>query len=732
MGNKQAKPALWGGIECTINRVNNDFLDQLELGGFYEHPEWINAIAALDVKVIRFPVLWEKHQPALDKPIDWKFSERQLDTLNKHGITPIAGLLHHGSGPLFTNLSDANFPRLFSEYASQVANRFPWIKYYTPVNEPLTTARFSGLYGLWYPHKKNDAAFIKMLLNELKATVLAMNKIREVNPQAQLVQTEDLGKTYSTPLLSYQAEFENHRRWLTFDILSGRVNKMHPLWNYFMRLGTDENALQFFIDNPCPPDIIGVNHYLTSERFLDERTERYAQHLVGGNSLHNYADTEAVRVRIAEQHGIKVLLKEIWDRYHIPLAITEVHLHCTREEQLRWLKEVYDTAATLNNEGIHIMAVTSWAMLGSFGWNTLLTCKREDCDYETGAFDISNGFARPTALSGLIKDLVHHRVPATKVLEQTGWWKRSSSFVKGAEEKDQPRNSSTGQPIVILGKTGVLGDACSRICTERNLYHQLLGRQDADICNSEQLEAMVHRYQPWCIINAAGFAKADDAENNPELCYRENYLGPQKLAILSEKHKIKLVNFSTDLVFDGKKKDPYDEDDPPDAVNVFGHSKQLAEIFCKNVNPSSLIIRTSAFFLPWNKYNFVYSMLSKLAAGEKPVVADDINISPTYVPHLVHAMLDLVIDNEQGIWHLTNNTGLSWYQFACRIAERAGFNPGHIKPGYNLKTAAMRPPNSMLTSKKYKLLPDLNKAIEQYLSCSAIPLRANIAAKKTA
>ncbi len=263
------------------------------------------------------------------------------------------------------------------------------IKYYTPINEPLTTARFSGLYGFWYPHKKNDVSFIRMLLNQLKATVLAMVEIRKVNPGAQFIQTEDLGKTYSTALLSYQAAFENNRRWLTYDILCGKFNETHPLWNYFSRLGIEKETLQFFIDHPCVPDIIGVNHYITSERWLDENIENYPPQFIGGNGIHQYVDVEAVRVHMDELHGIRILLQEIWNRYKIPIAITEVHLHCTREEQLRWFKEVYDTVIKLRNNGVDIIAVTAWALFGSFGWSKLLTCSYDECEYETGAFDIS-------------------------------------------------------------------------------------------------------------------------------------------------------------------------------------------------------------------------------------------------------------------------------------------------------------------------------------------------------
>ena len=135
----------------------------------------------------------------------------------------------------FTDLLDKDFPVKLAAYAAQVAAKFPWVTYYTPVNEPLTTARFSGLYGFWYPHHTNEKSFVEMLLNQVKAIVLAMQAIRKINPEAQLVQTEDLSKIHSTTLLQYQAHFENERRWLTYDLLCGKMNRQHFFWDYFIQ-----------------------------------------------------------------------------------------------------------------------------------------------------------------------------------------------------------------------------------------------------------------------------------------------------------------------------------------------------------------------------------------------------------------------------------------------------------------------------------------------------------------
>ncbi len=707
-------PEIWGGIECTINRLEGRYLDQLAFAGIYDNPSYLDAVPDLGIKKIRFPILWEKHQPSQSTKIDWSWTEARIEELRSNNIEPIAGLLHHGSGPTFTNLLKDDFPELFAEYAYKVAVKFPWIKYYTPVNEPLTTARFSGLYGFWYPHKKNDVSFLNILLNELKASVLAMQQIRKINPAAKFVQTEDLGKTYSTPLLSYQANFENNRRWLTFDLLCGNFTQAHPLWDHAIRLGIKKEKLQFFIDNPCPPDIIGVNHYITSERFLDENIHDYPATSEGGNGLHQYADVEAIRVQVAEPNGLEHLLNEIWERYKIPVAITEAHLNCTREEQLRWFNHVYDIACKLKNEGVEMIAVTSWALFGSFGWNKLLT--DESCEYEAGAFDISAGYARPTALALLIKSFNQQVNINKNLLTLPGWWQLNSRFYKQNGSKKEATRFQPKQPVIIIGKTGTLGKAFSKICTERNIPHFLLGRDKADICDETCLKDMIASYRPWAIINAAGYVKVDEAENNKDACYKANYLGADMLAKICGQTGIKLMSFSSDLVFDGNKHHPYIETDLSNPLNTYGQSKQMAEMSTFENNPGALLIRTAAFFSPWDEYNFVHQLLRTLQAGNDFTVPNDIVISPTYVPHLVQASLDLLIDDAAGIWHLANKDCLTWYGFAKKIIRYTALNDEMLVAGYNMPTDAKSPAFSALGSSKYNLMPSLDEAINHYFS----------------
>ncbi|HVF70950.1 MAG TPA: family 1 glycosylhydrolase [Chthoniobacterales bacterium] len=413
---------LWGGVECSINRVRDRFFNQLERNGHWQRPDDLERFRRLGLSTLRFPLLWESVAREASGDLDWSWPDDRLAEARELGIRPIAGLLHHGSGPLGTDLLDPEFPRKFAGYAGEVARRYPWIDAYTPINEPLTTARFSALYGHWYPHQRDDQSFARALLNQCRATVLAMRAIREVNPTAELIQTDDLGKTYSTRALSYQADFENDRRWITWDLLSGKVDRSHPLRSYFKWAGIPTAELDIFLEEPCPPDILGLNHYVTSERFLDENISAYPPESHGRNGRVSYADIAAVRSTAVEVAGPEKLLIEAWERYHIPIAITEAHLGCTVDEQLRWFMDIWNAAGAARANGADVRAVTVWALLGSFDWDNLVT--RDNGHYEPGVFDLRGGGPRPTLLAEMVRQLAAAGAYDHPLLATAGWWHR--------------------------------------------------------------------------------------------------------------------------------------------------------------------------------------------------------------------------------------------------------------------------------------------------------------------
>src|SRR6185295_16571948 len=204
----------------------------------------------------------------------------------------------------------------------------------------------------------------------------------------------------------------------------------------------------------------------------------------GGNGRHAYADVEAVRVCAEGIAGPKAIIKEAWRRYHLQLAITEAHLGCTREEQLRWLNEVWNAALESRAENVDVRAVTAWAAFGAYDWNTLLTSNSGS--YEPGIFDLRSPAPRETALATMIKELASGKEGSHPTLDAPGWWHRLERICYPAVSRRDSRVSSSvrqvkrsgeaSRPLLITGGAGTLGQAFARICERRGLAYQLLPR----------------------------------------------------------------------------------------------------------------------------------------------------------------------------------------------------------------------------------------------------------------
>jgi dTDP-4-dehydrorhamnose reductase len=739
------RPEVWAGVECTVNRVGERFYDQLARNGHHQRGDDIERLAALGVRALRFPLLWERTAPD-GVHADWSWSDERLARLRALGVRPIVTLLHHGSGPRDTSLIDPAFPERFAAYARSAAERYPWIEDWTPINEPLTTARFSALYGVWYPHARDDRSFALAFVHQMRAIALAMRAIREVIPTARLVQTEDLGKTHATRALAQQAWFENERRWATADLLTGRLAPGDAMWRFLVENGgIAPRVLHGFRDAPCPPDVMGINHYLTSERFLDRRLSRYPAHTHGGNGAHRYADVEAVRVLADGIDGPEALLREAWDRHRLPLAVTEVHLACTREQQLRWFASVWGAAVRLRAQGVDLRAVTAWAAFGSYDWNSLLT--RDVGHYEPGLFDVRAPEPRPTALATMVRDLATHGRCDHPALAGAGWWQQPERLTYPPVRRPAPtaldrRSSTTAlprvslreepaeapRPVLITGARGTLGRAFARACELRGLAHVALGRAELDVTDARAVDAALATHRAWAVVNCAGFVRVDDAEREREACWRENVTGPMSLARACAERGVQLATFSSDLVFGESVGEPrpFVEHDPVAPRNVYGASKAEAEAGVLRLMPESLVVRTSAFFGPWDEWNFLTIALRELAAGRSFSALADVTVSPTYVPELADATLDLLVDGERGLWHLASAGALTWLDFARLGAERAGVDASRLVPLAleDARLAAVRPHWSVLGSARGPLLDAVENAICHYLAARGAPVPA--------
>lgn len=424
-----AGPELWGGVECTMNRVRGRYFDQLARSGHRKRYEAdLRCFADLGLKTLRVGMQWEHHE----RTGSWADWDRMLSAMTELRMRPIAGLLHHGSGPPSTDLLDPQFAEKFAAYALEVARRYPHVLDWTPINEPQTTGRFACMYGYWYPHHRSMQSYVRALLNQMRGVVLAMRAIRSVQPAARLIHTEDGGITYASPQLEDYREEREHRRWLGTDLLCGRVDHAHPLFMFLREHGAGERELCWFAENPCPPSILGINYYVTSDRFLDDRLELHPDRGGGDTGSEPLVDVEAVRVLPAGIAGAGAVLRQAWERYRLPVALTEAHLGCRDpQEQTCWLAEVWREALAAQRAGVDVRAVTVWALLGSFDWCTL--CTRHTGDYEPGVFDIHGGTRTPTALAVLTQRLAQG-MPSGQDGSRLGWWQRSERLLWPYEE----------------------------------------------------------------------------------------------------------------------------------------------------------------------------------------------------------------------------------------------------------------------------------------------------------
>lgn len=468
---------MWGGVECSHVRIHAMVRNQLDETGHLTRSDDLALIASLGIRTLRYPVLWEMVERGSGS-YDWNWTDARLQQINELGICPIAGLVHHGSGPLWTEVLNPNFPEMLARYGALVAQRYPWIQMYTPINEPLTTARISGLYGLWYPHGTSEDICLQLTVAQCRAIAMAMKAIRKYVPKARLVQTEDVGRVFATSdRLNYQADYENERRWLSLDLLCGQVRPEHPFHRRLLDAGVDKGHLSALSAEPCVPDIVGIDYYLTSDRMLDDRVDVHPHEKIGGNGIDRYVDIAAVRSGGLAATGLRPRIDDLWNRYRLPIAVTELHNGSTRDEQVRWLAEGWRAAQAAKEGGVDVRAITSWSLFGAVDWNSLLV--RQDGYYESGAFDIRGREPRPTALATVIAGLAKQGTVHHPVLERGGWW------------RSEPASAVSSRSLLLIG-FGRMISIIQECCTARRLT----------TCGArpDKIQLLLSKHEAWAAI----------------------------------------------------------------------------------------------------------------------------------------------------------------------------------------------------------------------------------------
>jgi dTDP-4-dehydrorhamnose reductase len=274
--------------------------------------------------------------------------------------------------------------------------------------------------------------------------------------------------------------------------------------------------------------------------------------------------------------------------------------------------------------------------------------------------------------------------------------------------------------VLVTGVKGQLGyDVCKHLNT-LNIENKGIDLIDADITNQKQITDYIVNYNPTHVIHCAAYTAVDNAEDNPDLCYKINVTGTKYIAEACKKINATMMYFSTDYVFKGTGVDFYSENDDIAPTSVYGETKYLGEQAVRDTVDNHFILRISWVY-GINGKNFVKTMLKLAETYDKLTVVDDQIGSPTYTDDVASLVCKMIKTDKYGTYHATNDDICSWYQFAKTIFEYSNIEI-EVNPttSDNYPTKAKRPQNSRLSKQKlidngFEMLPSWKNALKRYL-----------------
>jgi len=353
-------PFLWAtGIEDTFipqARPGLRALDEYELTQHYKRwKQDFDLVETTGVKYLRWGIPWYRVQPAPNE-WDWTWIDQALDYLvNVKGITPILDLMHYGT-PLWldNNFINASYPERVADYAAAVVARYKsLVRYYTPLNEPMVNAEFCGSKAEWPPYLSGDDGYVKMTLALAKGIVLTTQAIKAEQPDSITVQVEAFWHTLTKDNgLQEHADHNNARQYLCFDLTTGHIDHNYVLVNYLCSHGMTSNDLDWFHDHAVTFDFFGVNFYPWSYVELKRAPDGSIRHLTGDPS----------------GDKIGIVIREAYQRYHMPLLITETSAKRDIHGRAQWMDETLDTVRALRTESIPIVGYTWFPLFTMIDW----------------------------------------------------------------------------------------------------------------------------------------------------------------------------------------------------------------------------------------------------------------------------------------------------------------------------------------------------------------------------
>ncbi len=344
------------GIECSCPTVaGNVRVDELQATGHYEM--W-----KTDLKLVRdLGLRYLRYGPPVHRTwtgpnqYDWTFLDPVMHEMRRLGIIPIIDLVHFGLPDWLGTFQNPDWPARFSDYARAFAERFPWVRYYTPVNEIYVTALFSASYGWWNERMMSDAAFVNNVKHCVKASILGMRAILDLRPDAIFIFSESTEYVHpGSPDMVPHALFMNERRFLSLDLLFGH-DVSATMFRYLLNAGMTAEEYVWFRDQRdlrahC---IMGTDYYITNEHVIR---------------------SDGTTIGAGDVYGYYVITRQYYDRYRLPVMHTETNR--TAANAVEWLWKEWMNLLRLREDGVPIVGFTWFGLVDMMDWDTALTQQR--------------------------------------------------------------------------------------------------------------------------------------------------------------------------------------------------------------------------------------------------------------------------------------------------------------------------------------------------------------------
>jgi beta-glucosidase/6-phospho-beta-glucosidase/beta-galactosidase len=359
---RQPGDFVWAtGIENTFvpqTRPGHRALDEYQLMGHYEHWREDLALARdLGLRAVRWGVPWYRVEPFEPGRFDWSWPDQVVPYMVEElGLTPIIDLMHYGC-PFWLRreFSSAEYPEAVAAYAEAFARRYAGlVKWYTPLNEPIVTALYCGQRGLWPPYLRTDRGYVTVLLQVIDGIQRTVAALRAVDPEVILVHVEASGLSRAAREdLHAIAREEQARTFLPYDLLTGRVTPDHPLFAWLVRNGASPDRLLDLAAAPTPFDLMGLNFYpqwSTTQLYIDRR----------GRLAYQPVEQDGA--------GFVGLIESYWERYRVPIMVTETSARGDEAIRARWLEASVTAIRALRGRGVPVLGYTWFPLFTMIDW----------------------------------------------------------------------------------------------------------------------------------------------------------------------------------------------------------------------------------------------------------------------------------------------------------------------------------------------------------------------------